>query len=181
MTKSALILIDIQNDYFPGGKWELHNIDASAAKAKRLLEDARSKGQMIVHIRHESPEGAPFFEVGSEGADFHASVLPADGEHVVTKTEVNSFKGTDLKAILDGADITGLTIAGDMSHMCVDAAVRAASDFGYAVTLVEDACSSRDLEFNGDVVPAEQVHKAFMSALGFAYATLTTTDAYLSI
>ncbi|MBE1281749.1 MAG: isochorismatase family protein [Rhodobacteraceae bacterium] len=180
MAKSALILIDIQNDYFPGGNWELHKIEESAANARRLLEQARADGQTIVHVRHESPEGAPFFAVGSKGAEIHPTMQPSAEEAVVTKTEVNAFKGTDLKQILDDASITAVTIAGDMSHMCVDAATRAASDFGYDVTLVEDACSSRDLEFNGDVIPAEQAHKAFMSALGFAYATVTTTDAYLA-
>jgi nicotinamidase-related amidase len=180
MTKSALILIDIQNDYFPGGKWELHGIEKSAANARRLLDHARAAGQTIVHVRHESPEDATFFAVGSKGAEFHPTMQPAEGEAVVTKTEVNSFKGTNLKQILDDNAITAVTIAGDMSHMCIDAATRAASDYGYDVTLVEDACSSRDLEFNGDIVPAEQAHKVFMSALGFAYATITTTDDYLS-
>lgn len=180
MTQSALILIDIQNDYFPGGKWELHEIEKSAANARRLLDQARATGQTIVHVRHESPEGAPFFAVGSEGAEFHLSMLPAEGETVIVKTEVNAFKGTDLKQILDDGGINAVTIAGDMSHMCIDAATRAASDFGFDVTLVEDACSSRDLDFNGEVIPAEQVHKAYMSALGFAYATVTTTNTYLA-
>ncbi|KIC12000.1 Isochorismatase [Leisingera sp. ANG-M1] len=181
MTKSALILIDIQNDYFPGGKWELHGIEASAANARRLLDQARAQGQFIVHMHHEfASDDAPFFAPGSEGAQIHASMQPADGEPTVLKHHVNSFRDTNLKRLLDENGITDVTIAGDMSHMCIDAAARAAADYGYAVTVVEDACSSRDLEFNGATIAAEDVHKAYMSALGFAYAAIVTTDAYLA-
>src|SRR3546814_14756141 len=66
-----------------------------------------------------------------------------------------------------------------MSHMCIDAATRAASDLGYRTTVVHDACATRDLEFDGQVVPAAQVHNAYMSALAFAYAKVTTADEYL--
>ncbi|MES0813126.1 cysteine hydrolase family protein [Roseibium sp. SCPC15] len=181
MSKSALVLIDIQNDYFPGGKWELHKIEDSAANARRLLDQARDKGELVVHVRHEfTGENAPFFEAGSPGADFHPSMQPAEGEPTVLKHHVNSFRETNLKQLLDDNGVTNVTIAGDMSHMCIDAAARAAADFGYAVTVVEDACSSRDLEFNGDTIPADSIHKAYMSALGFAYATVLTTDAYLA-
>lgn len=67
-----------------------------------------------------------------------------------------------------------------MSHMCVEATTRAAADFGYPVTVVHDACATTDLEFNATVVPAAQVHAAAMAALAFAYASITTTDAYLA-
>jgi len=181
MAKSALILIDIQNDYFPGGKWELHKIEDSAANAVRLLEQARGAKQMIVHVHHEFLiENPPFFEPGTEGAEFHASVLPKEGEHKVLKHHVNAFRETNLQSLLEENGVTDVTIAGDMSHMCIDAAARHAADLGLNVTVVEDACSSRDLDFNGDIVPAEQVHKAYMSALSFAYANVVTTADYLT-
>ncbi|WP_264211146.1 cysteine hydrolase family protein [Leisingera thetidis] len=180
MTKSALILIDIQNDYFPGGKYELHGIEASAANARRLLDHARSLGDLIVHVRHENESSdAPFFAAGTPGAEFHATLQPATDEPVVLKHRINAFLGTGLKQLLDENGITEITIAGDMSHMCIDAATRAAADYGYTVTVAEDACSARDLEFNGDVIPAVQVHKAFMAALAFGYAAVVGTDACL--
>lgn len=181
MTKSALILIDIQNDYFPGGKWELHKIEDSAANAARVLEQARTAEQMIVHVHHEFQiENPPFFEPNTPGADFHSSVLPKDGEHKVLKHHVNAFRETNLQTLLEDHSVTEVTIAGDMSHMCIDAATRHAADLGLNVTVIEDACSSRDLEFNGEVIPAEQVHKAYMSALSFAYADVVTTADYLA-
>lgn len=181
MGKRALIIIDLQNDYFPGGKFELEKIDAAADNAARLLDAARHKGDLVVHVRHEFPSAdAPFFVPGSEGAAIHPSVLPLDGEAVVLKHSANSFRETDLKAILDDNGVTDITIAGAMSHMCVEATTRASADFGYPVTVIHDAVATRALEFNGEAVPAAKVHAASMAALAFAYATLQTTDAYLA-
>jgi nicotinamidase-related amidase len=180
MGKKALIIVDLQNDYFAGGKWTLEGIDDAAANAARLIADARARGDKIVHVRHEFPVvEAPFFAPGSEGADIHESVRPADGETVVTKQQVNCFRDTDLKRILDDEGVEDVVICGAMSHMCVDAAARAAADFGYGVTLIHDACASRDIEHEGVTVPAKYAHAAFMSALGFAYADARSTDAYL--
>ncbi len=93
---------------------------------------------------------------------------------------VNSFRETELKSILDEQGIKELVVVGSMSHMCVDGITRAAADFGYTVTVIHDACASRDLEFNGVTVPASHVHAAFMSALGFAYASVISTDEFLA-
>ncbi len=180
MSKRALILIDIQNDYFPGGKWTLFNVDQAADNAARLLAAARSAGELVVHVRHEfASSEAPFFTPGSQGAQIHQKVLPAPNEAVVLKQQVNSFRDTNLQQILDQHGIKDVTISGAMSHMCVDAATRAASDLGYNVTVVHDACASRDLEFGGTVIPASQVHAAYMSALAFGYAKAVSTQEYL--
>lgn len=181
MPRRALIVIDLQNDYFPNGKWTLVGIDAAAANAARLLAAARAAGELVVHVRHEfTAPGAPFFVPNTDGARFHPSVHPAPGEEVVLKHHVNSFRETHLKDLLDRHEVRELVIAGAMSHMCIDAATRAAADHGYAVTVIHDACASRDLEFGGVRVPAAHVHAAFMSALGFAYATLVATDEFLA-
>ncbi len=181
MANNALIVIDLQNDYFAGGKWELKGIDQAANQAARLIAAARSVDDLIVHVRHEFPgESAPFFAPGSKGAEIHPTVAPLAGETVVLKNHVNAFLETNLKSILDDRGIDDLTICGAMSHMCVDAATRAASDLGYNVSLIHDACATRDTEFQGQTVPAESVHATLMSALGFAYATLFSTNDYLA-
>lgn len=180
MSKRALIVIDIQNDYFPGGKWTLSNIESAAGNAARVLDAARTAGDLVVHVRHENPDpGAPFFMAGSEGAEIHATVRPAQGEDVVVKQHVNSFRDTRLEDLLDDNGVEEVVMVGAMSHMCIDAAARAARDLGYGVTVIHDACATRDLEFGGAVVPAADVHAAFMSALGFAYADMVSTDRYL--
>lgn len=181
MPKRALVLIDIQNDYFPGGKWTLNGIETAADKAAQLLAAARAAGDLVVHVRHEFPTAdAPFFTPGSPGAQIHAKVKNQHGEQVVLKHHVNAFRDTDLKAILDRHGIEEIVICGAMSHMCVDAGTRAASDLGYKCIVVHDACATRDQEFEGTVVPAAQVHAAFMAALKFGYATSVSTEEYLA-
>jgi nicotinamidase-related amidase len=180
-TKRALVIVDIQNDYFPGGKWTLSGMDAAAENASRVLQAARAAGDLVVHVRHEFPTAeAPFFAPGSEGAQIHANVKAHAGEAIVVKHQINAFRDTNLKEILDASDIEELIVCGAMSHMCIDAVTRAANDFGYKVMLIHDACATRDLEFNGETIPAAQVHASYMSALGFAYAALHTTDEYLA-
>ncbi|WLG61814.1 cysteine hydrolase family protein [Pseudomonas sp. FP1762] len=181
MAKQALIVVDIQNDYFPQGKWPLVGADAAADNAGRLIAAFREAGDSVVHIRHEfTSDDAPFFTPGSEGAKLHPKVLNRADEPVVLKHFVNSFRETELKAVLDEHGITDLVVVGSMSHMCVDGITRAAADMGYSVTVIHDACASRDLEFNGLTVPAAHVHAAFMAALGFAYASVVSTEEFLS-
>jgi len=180
MPKRALVLIDIQNDYFPGGKWPLSGIEAASDNAAQLLAAARAACYLVVHVRHEFPTlDAPFFAPGSDGARIHPKVRNFEGEPFVLKHHVNSFRETDLKAILDRNGVEEVVICGAMSHMCVDAGTRAASDLGYRCDVVHDACATRDQEFEGVVVPAAQVHAAFMAALRFGYARLVTTEEYV--
>ncbi|MNJ11808.1 Streptothricin hydrolase [compost metagenome] len=181
MSKHALIIIDIQNDYFPGGKWALDGADRAADNAARILAATRAKGDLVVHVRHEFESAdAPFFTPGSEGAQIHPKVAALPSEPVVLKHKVNSFLNTELKALLDEHKVEAVTVIGSMSHMCIDGFTRAAADFGYAVTVIHDACASRDLEFNGVTVPAAQVHAAYMASLAFAYAQVIATEEYLA-
>jgi nicotinamidase-related amidase len=170
---TALLLVDIQNDYFPGGAMELEGADAAAGRAAAVLARFRNQGASVVHVRHEALQpGATFFLPGTEGADIRAAVAPAPGEPVVTKAYPNSFRDTTLGARLQAAGTQRLVVCGMMTHMCVDATVRAACDLGYAVTVVADACATRKLVFAGRTVAASDVQAAFLAALGAAYATV---------
>lgn len=176
MSKRAVIVVDIQKDYFPGGRWPLAGVEDAAEKAAAVIAGARAAGDLVVHIRHEfaDAESAPFFAPGSEGAQIHPKAEPKPGEPVITKNDANAFLNTPLDETLKAAGVTDVTIVGSMSHMCVDAASRAAADLGYKVTVVEDACATHDLELNGRKVAAADVHAAFMAALGFGYAEVKT-------
>lgn len=181
MSKHALIIIDIQNDYFPGGKWTLAGADAAADNAARALAAARERGDLVVHVRHEFESAdAPFFTPGSEGAQIHSKVAARDGEAVVLKHKVNAFLDTPLLGLLEEQRITDLTVVGSMSHVCIDAATRAAADLGYNVSVLHDACATLDVEFNGVKVPAAQVHAAYMAALAFGYAKVISTEEWLA-
>lgn len=177
MVERALLIIDLQNDYFPGGLWPLEGIEAAAANAARLIEAFRAAGEPLVHIRHESlREPAPFFARGSAGAEIHPAVAPRAGEAVIVKNHANSFRATGLDEVIRALGVRELVVTGAMSHMCVDATVRAAADLGWPVTLAHDACATRALSFAGREVPAQDVHAAFMAALAQGYARVATTD-----
>ena len=179
MSKRAVVVIDIQNDYFPDGKYALVGIEKAAANAAKVIETARQNGDRVIHVQHIFPsQDAPFFTPDSEGSRINPAVTPEEGETVIVKNFPNPFLKTDLKKTLDGAGIEEVVVVGAMSHMCIDATARAASDYGYKTTVVQDACATRDLEFGGVTVPAASVHAAMMSALGFAYATITDTENY---
>jgi len=175
----ALIIVDIQNDYFPGGRMPLVEIDRAAENAARLLDHFRNAGQPTFHIQHTWEDAsAPFFVAGTPGAAIHDSVSPKPGEPVIVKHFPNSFRESSLLDELRRVGAKDLTICGAMSHMCIDATTRAAADLGFNCTVAHDACATRDVEFEGKTVAANDVHAAYMSALEFAYAkVLPTSDA----
>lgn len=177
----ALIIIDIQQDYFPGGRHPLVGTDAAAAQASRLLTAWRERGEPVVHVQHiwDAPDAA-FFQPGTPGVEIHPSVAPLAGEMLVTKENPNSFLGTDLGERLRALAPDELVVAGMMSSMCVDATVRAAADAGFTVTVAHDACAAPDLEFGGVVVPGAQVHAAFMAALDGSYAAVASAEEILA-
>jgi nicotinamidase-related amidase len=176
MPDTALLIIDIQNDYFPGGAMQLEGADAAAGKAGKALEDFRSRGLPIIHVRHLSVRpGSTFFIPGTPGAEIHSAVKPAAGETVLEKNFPNSFRATALEGALKEKGIRNLVVAGMMTHMCVDASVRHAADLGYKVTLLGDACATRAQSFGGETVPARQVHTAFLAALNGFYAKVVNT------
>jgi nicotinamidase-related amidase len=173
----ALLLIDVQNDYFPGGAHPLVEPEAAAAAAQRLLEDFRDRGAPVVHVQHvaEGPD-ATFMRPGTDGVEIHPLVAPEAGEPVIQKAAPNSFLGTSLERELRGHGIEELVVAGMMSSMCVDATVRAASDLGFTATVVHDACAATDLQFGGATIPGATVHAAFMAALDGNYAEVLSAD-----
>ncbi len=171
--ETALVLVDIQNDYFPGGAMELVQAEAAAAGAGQALALFRRAGGLVVHVRHESVRpGATFFLPGTAGADLHPLVAPAPGEAVVTKAFPNSFRDTPLLGLLRDQGTKRLAVAGMMTHMCVDATVRAGFDLGFPVTVLADACATRNLAFDGRTVAAADVQAAFLAALGAVYAAV---------
>lgn len=164
--KTALLVIDIQKDYFPGGKYPLVNPLEAAQKAYMILQCFRESGNPHVHIQHISLEpDATFFISGDRGTDIHDSVAHFEGEPIVYKHEPNAFLNTNLLELLKSWETERVVITGMMTHMCVDATARAASDLGFQVMIAEDACATRDLKYGNTTIPADLVHKAFLAAL----------------
>jgi nicotinamidase-related amidase len=172
----ALLLVDIQNDYFPGGAMKLVGSPEAGVQAELLLQAFRGAEQPVVHIQHVNTRpGATFFLPGSDGLRILASLASIPGEPVYQKYFPNSFRDTPLLEHLRGLGITRLVIAGMMTHMCIDSTTRAAADFGFQCLLAEDACATRDLTRHGATVPAAQVQKAFLAALDGIFAKVLST------
>ncbi len=176
----ALLLIDIQNDYFPGGTMELVGAEKAGQNARKILEKFRAEKLPVVHVQHLAvrPE-ATFFIPGTNGAQIHESVHPDENEKIVVKHFPNSFRETGLLEYLQSQNVDELVICGMMTHMCVDATTRAAKDLGFTCTLLGDACATRDLEILGQKVKAVDVHNGFLAALNYFYSTVKTVDQYI--
>jgi nicotinamidase-related amidase len=181
MSKRAIVVVDLQNDYWPSGKWPLVGIEAAAANAAKVIAKARLEGDAVIHVRHEFPNpDAPFFVAGTDGVEISPVVQPIAGETVILKNHPNSFRQTELKQTLDKQGVKEVVVVGAMSHMCIAATGRAATELGYNTVVIHDACATCDVEFNGVTVPAAQVHAANMSALAFAYGQVIGTNDFLS-
>jgi len=177
---TALLIIDIQNDYFPGGRMELVGAAEAGARAAEALAHFRALRLPVIHIQHISTRpGATFFLPGTDGAAIHRCVAPVGGETVLEKHFPNSFRDTALLDHLRALGVERLAIAGMMTSMCVDATARAAFDLGFRNVLLHDAMATRDLVFQGSTVPAAQVHGAFLAALGSVYGELRSVADFL--
>lgn len=167
--RTALLIVDIQDFYFPGGKVQLENPEMAGMNAGLLLDQFRKHGYPVYHIKHQ-------FDPGGE---IHSYVEPRPGEPVITKQQVNAFLDTDLLSLLRADSIEQLVICGMQTHMCVEAAVRAGHDFGFDCILVEDACTTRALQYQEYIIPARNVHFSTVQTLEGTYATVVTTEAFL--
>ncbi len=174
---NCLLLIDLQNDYFPGGNMEVVGMEEAAAHARLLLDAFRKTRSPIIHIQHLAARpGATFLLPNTDGAKIHPTVSPQGDELVVVKNFPNSFRSTALLELLKSINPEQLVICGAMSHMCIDATTRAAFDLGFSCTVAEDACATRDLNFKGKTIKATEVHASFMAALSVPYAKVISTQ-----
>lgn len=163
---TALVIIDIQDFYFPGGALPLVEPEAAGANAAKLLAQARAHGKAVIHVGHNA----------KAGQGFHTDVQPRDGELVVMKDEVNAFLKTNLQTILHSGGFRRLVVCGMQTHMCVEAATRAAADLGYEVLVAGDACATRDLKHGDVTVPAAQVHASTLATLDRTYGKVVSMD-----
>ena len=174
---TTLLLVDIQNDYFPGGAMEVVGAAAAADRAASLLTAFRQRSLPVIHVQHIAARpGATFFLPNTTGAEIHESVRPEPREAVIQKNFPNSFRETPLMEHLCRIDTSRLVIAGMMTHMCIDTTTRAAVDLGFQCSLASDACATRALTFNGVQVPAESVQIAYLAALNGLFAKVQSVN-----
>ncbi len=177
----ALLVIDVQKDYYPGGRMEVPEAGKVGHAVAKLLAAHRQAGLPVVHIRHETLRpGATFLVPGTAGTDIHPDAEPTPGEALFTKNFPNSFRNTGLGGHLAATGARKLTVCGMMTHMCIDTTVRAAFDLGFEITLVHDACAAPALVFEGRKVAASDVHASFVAAMGAVFAKIQSTAEYVA-
>jgi nicotinamidase-related amidase len=155
---TALLVIDIQDFYFPGGQVPLVNPEAASEKTAELMKLFRSQGLEVIHVRHNG------------SSPIHKNVAPLEGEKVITKRDANAFNGTDLLNYLVTMKIKRLVICGMQTQMCVEAATRAAYDLGFKCIVVEDACATRNLRYGRRTIFASDVQACVLTTLNGYYA-----------
>ncbi len=179
--KSALVLIDIQNDYFKNGKNELYRPENAALNAKQALEFCRNNGIPVFHVKHISVQnGATYFLPETLGVEINDAVAPLPTEMVIIKNTPNSFYQTELASELADRGINHIIFCGMMSHMCIDTTVRAARFLGFTATVLHDACTTRDLAWGDRVIPALTTHETIMASLQGTFAEVISTDEFIN-
>ncbi len=173
LAEATLILIDLQTEYREG-PLALVGVEPAIARAATLLAAVRAAGGRVVHVAHAGRPGGAFDRAAPRGA-VAAEVAPEAGEPVVEKRRVSAFVETDLARHLPAPGAAPLIVAGFMTHNCVSSTVREASDRGFAVTVVADACATRDLPApDGGVVAAADLHRSSLVALSDRCARIVT-------
>jgi nicotinamidase-related amidase len=165
----ALLLIDLQNDYFPGGKFPLWNTAAVLTNIEQAIKAARTKGIPVIHIQHIAKTGiAPFFNQGTAGAKIHPRLLAAAPDApIVVKEYADSFVGTKLEEMLSGLGVDELLVCGMMTQNCVTHTAISKSAEKYKVSILPDCCTTVD----------EMLHNIALHALSTRVALVPAKDA----
>lgn len=144
--KKALLIIDLQNDYFSGGKFPLWNTDKTLENVIKAIEKANSKGIPVIHIQHiADPKAgiAPFFNEGTEGAAIHPEVLKAaPNSKIVIKHYADGFYETNLEEVLSELRVEELLVCGMMTQNCVTHTAISKSAEKYKVKILPDCCTT---------------------------------------
>ena len=169
MTDGILLIIDAQREY-TDGLLPLPGVQPAVESLALLLEKARKAGAPVVHVRHKS--GGKAFNPSSTGFEIVAPLTPRDGETIIDKALPNAFAGTDLAQTLGALGRKNLIVGGFMTHMCVSATVRAATDLGFMSTVAADTVATRDLPdaTSGATIGADGINRITLAALSDRFA-----------
>ncbi len=176
--RTALLLVDLQNDYFDFGRFPLEQINDATHNALLLLSHFRKEALPIIHIQHIFKDSqAPFFACGSEGVNIHQSVKPIENEIVIVKHQIDSFIDTELDQKLIELGIDKLVVVGAMAQACIQTLCRTATFKGYQCQLVEDAIAAPSLSRKEHNFTGAQLVSANILSLSFGGATeIKTAD-----
>lgn len=173
--KSALVVIDFQNEYF-SGKMPIPEGAAALAKTRELITFADSHKIPVYHVQHVAPAGSPVFAIDGQTVKFHPDMQPRPQDVVLQKSTVSVFASTDLDQQLKKAGIQTLIISGLMTHACVAGAARDAAPLGYNVIVASDASATRAItRANGVSIDKDSLHKAALAEVEDTFGDVLST------
>lgn len=178
--KRALIVIDVQNEYFTGQlPIEYPDRQISLGNISRAMDAARAAAIPVVVVQHLTPEGTPIFARGSDGAALHPEVAARPRDLLVEKSMASCLTGTGLGEWLRQREIDTLTLVGYMTHNCDDATARQASHEGWKVELLHDATGALPYANAMGRASAEEIHRIFTVVMHTGFAAVASTDEWL--
>lgn len=179
--KTALLVIDFQNEYFTG-RMPIPDGEAALANTRQLIDFADRSDIPVYHVQHTAAAGAPVFAIDGETVKFHPLMQPRSKDQVLQKTTVSVFASTDLDKRLKAADIDTLIVTGLMTHACVAAAARDAEPLGYKVVVASDASATRAItRFNGESIDKDALHRAALASVEDTFGDVMTTAQILEL
>jgi nicotinamidase-related amidase len=179
LQEAVVVVIDAQHEYVDGAL-PLPGVRPALEEIGRLLARARHLMTPVIHVvHHGQPDG--LFAPGSEGAEVVSPATPAPNEPVLSKRLPNAFGSTDLADRVHALKKPGVILVGFMTHMCVEATARAATDLGLRATLIAAATATRDLSdpLTGQLIPAAEVQRNALAALSDRFAVIVPDVAAL--
>lgn len=177
---TGLLVIDIQNEYFPGGKMVIPDGMKALNNSKKLVEFAHQKGIPVWFVHHVGAKGGPLFAEGSVFAEFHKDLQPTKDDRIITKATPSAFVGTDLEQQLKAKGIKQLIVTGLMTHMCVSTTSRDAVPKGFSVIIPEDATATRSIDDSrGGVIDHQLLQRAAIAGVADVFAEIRTTQEVL--
>ena len=177
--KRALLVIDVQNEYFTGALPITHPV-GHLETILRVMDAAAGRVPIVV-IQHHFPQPEmPFFQKGAPGWQLHPEVSQRPSDLRIEKTLPGSFTGTVLEAWLRERGIDTVTIAGYMSHMCCDTTARQAVHLGFKSEFLSDATGTLPLSNSAGQVTAEELHRSILCAQQMLLSEVSTADEWIS-
>ncbi|WP_406610682.1 cysteine hydrolase family protein [Agarivorans sp. JK6] len=169
---TALLIIDLQNDYFPEGKYPLWNTSKCLQNIQFAIAKATEQQMELIHIQHiADPEMglAPFFNQGSNGSDIHPEILAAAPQgKVIVKRFADSFEQTELNSYLQQQGIDKLLMCGMMTQNCITHTALSKATEAYEVSILADCCTTVD----------EMLHNIALHALSTRVPLLSLEQAF---
>ena len=170
--QKALLVVDLQNDYFPGGNFELWNSSTVLHNTLKAIDKAKLQGVAIVLVQHiaNSANGtSPFFNEGSIGVEIHPAIRDAAPEApIVIKRFADSFEATELEKELSKLGTTELLVCGMMTQNCVTHTAISRAAEKYKTSILTDCCTT----------VSELLHMIALSAVATRMTLQTSTEAF---